>query len=131
MATTPRRLTTKGLLAEQRFHCHPRSGEPFELVAKFGRPTITPAPAPVHKHAELLVSFEPLVRERRCGGANEFQALCLAIEYLRTTLKAFAADGGRIYWQDSDSPVDLQSPWFGPFPSPGDFGGSWWVAQQE
>jgi hypothetical protein len=63
----------------------------------------------------MPMSFEPLVSERRCYGENEFQALCLALEFLRSTLKEFAARGGRVYWQDSESPVNLDSPWFGPY----------------
>src|SRR5258708_6486446 len=131
MPAAPRLFPTKDLLAEQTFRCHPRNGEPFDMVAKFSRPVLESVPEPVGRHAVMFLSFEPLVGERRFGGGNEFQAICLAIEYLRTTLRAFVASGGRVYWQDTDSLVDLESPWLGPFPSPGDFAGSWWQGEQK
>ena len=101
-------------MAQQHFRCVSLDGETFELVAKFGVPRLEANDGPHGNHAVMDVSFQPLVPERRCYGANEFQALCLAIEFLRATLKAFAGKGGRIYWQDSESPVNLDSPWFGP-----------------
>jgi len=96
--------------------CVSLEGETFDLLARFGEPTVEANDGPSDRHAVMLLSFEPLVPERRCYGHNEFQALCLALEFLRTTLKAFAAKGGRIYWQDTESPVDLGSPWLGPYP---------------
>ena len=131
MVSSARRKAAKPVLAEQVFHCVARDGEAFELVARFGFPVLRAVPPPINSHAELTISFEPLARERKCGGANEFQALCLAIEFLRTTLRAFSAEGGRVYWQNTDSLVDLQSPWLGPFPSPSEFGGSWWQSQAQ
>ena len=103
-------------LAEQRFSCVSPDGDRFELLARFGVPRVEAHDGPGGQHAVMLVSFEPLVPERRCFGHNQFQALCLGLDFLRTALKAFAARGGRIYWEDTDSPVDLASPWFGPYP---------------
>ena len=102
-------------MAQQRFRCVPVDGETFELMAKFGVPRLEANNGPGGRHAVVDVSFEPLVQERRCYGENEFQALCLALDFLRCTLKAFAGNGGRIYWQDTESPVNLDSPWFGPY----------------
>jgi len=55
------------------------------------------------------------------GGVNQFQALCLSIDYVRRVLKVFVAEGGRVYWRDTDGPVDLDSPCFLPMQSLSDF----------
>src|SRR5260221_13286343 len=55
-----------------------------------------------------------LTGDRWIGGENQFQALCLAIEFIRITLKAFADEGGRIYYHQTKEMVDLHSPSFVP-----------------
>jgi hypothetical protein len=101
-------------MAEQRFRCVSLDGKSFELAAKFGIPFVEPNDGPGGSHAVVSMSFEPLLPERRCYGENEFQALCLALEFLRSTLKSFAGKGGQSYDEDGVLPVNLDSPWFGP-----------------
>jgi hypothetical protein len=104
-------------IAQESFRCHPREGEPFDLSIKIGKPSLEPADGALQGYAVCVVSFDPLVKEKRIPGENEFQALCLALDHLRVVLKIFTGEGGRVYWRDTDSLVDLASPWFCPFPS--------------
>ncbi len=40
-------------------------------------------------------------------GTDSFQAICLAIEFVRKALRAFIVHGGRVYYQQTKTPIDL------------------------
>lgn len=61
--------------------------------------------------------MEPLVVERAVGGSDNFQALCLSIDLVRTALMSFTAQGGQVFFAGSDAPIDLDNPSFLPRPS--------------
>jgi len=62
------------------------------------------------------VSLEPLVSERRIGGEDMFQSLCLTLDFIRQVFKAFTAQGGKVFFPKTDTPIDLDNPSFCPFP---------------
>jgi hypothetical protein len=103
-------------IAEKVFRCVPPVGDPFSVVVRIGEPVAFPQKANLAPYARCPVSMEPLLREQGIGGENQFQALCLAIEFIRTAFKAFVAEGGKIQWRDTGGSVDLASPWFCPLP---------------
>ena len=113
-------------IAEQTFRCHPAVGDPFVLAARFGRPEAVETGGGFAPHAVCVVSFQPLVPERRIHGGNQFQALCLALDHLRATLTVFIGEGGRVYWEDTDSLVNLSSPWLEPMPGRKVLAGQFW-----
>jgi len=104
-------------IAEEEFRCVPRKGKPFTVTARIGKPKPVPATRKLSAFSRGAVSLEPLVPERGVGAENAFQALCLSIDFIRTTLKVFIAEGGTVYWRQTENPVDLDSPWFCPLPS--------------
>jgi len=105
-------------IAEQRFRCVPREGRPFDLVVRIGEPeTVEPSEEGEHAYGRCWLSLAPLTPDRWLAGENQFQALCLGLEHIRVVFRIFLADGGRIYWDDTDSHVDIESSWFGPMPS--------------
>ena len=106
-------------IAEQDFRCVRSSGEVFGLTVRIGRPTQVAIEKENARHAytRCRIALEPLAKDRWGAGENAFQALCLSLDYVRTVFKVFLAEGGRIYWKDTDSHVDIASPWFAPMPS--------------
>lgn len=110
-------MAAKKWIAEQRFGCVAPTGEKFSVTVKLGMPVRIQTEGGKHEYARCPLSLEPMAKDRWTAGSNEFQALCLALDYIRTVFKVYLAEGGRIYWDDSDSPVDVSSPWFAPMPS--------------
>jgi hypothetical protein len=106
-------------IAEQDFRCVRPSGEVFDLTVRIGKPTQVAIENETSRHAyaRCRIALEPLAKDRWGAGENAFQALCLSLDYVRTVFKVFLAEGGRIYWKDTDSHVDIASPWFAPMPS--------------
>ena len=104
-------------IADEEFRCIPRKGKAFTLTARIGAPELVRKNKTQAAYTRGAVSLEPLVSERGVGAENAFQALCLSIDFVRTTLKVFVAEGGRVYWRETENPVDLESPWFCPLPS--------------
>ena len=108
-------------IAEESFRCIPGTGKKFTLHVRIGEPETIVEDGVRSAFGSVCVSLLPLVDERRVGGINPFQALCLSIDYVRRVLKVFVSEGGRVYWRDTDGPVDLDSPCFLPMQSLSDF----------
>lgn len=108
-------------IAEEKFTCAPKSGKRFTVVARIGEPVAMPAEGDLSAYGRCPVSLEPLIPLRRIHGANQFQALCLAIDYIRRVLKAFVAEGGRVYYPGTGNLIDLDSTSFLPMESLKDF----------
>lgn len=108
-------------IAEESFRCIPRTGKTFTLHLRISNPETVAEDGDRSAYGRMCVSLLPLVDERWIGGVNQFQALCLSIDYIRRVLKVFVAEGGRVYWRDTDGPVDLDSACFLPMPSLSDF----------
>ena len=104
-------------IAEQDFRCVRPSGEVLGLTVRIGQPTPVETEDAKHGYTRCRIALEPLAKDRRGAGENAFQALCLSLDYVRTVFKVFLAEGGRINWKDTDSHVDIASPWFAPMPS--------------
>jgi hypothetical protein len=101
------------VFAETEFDCVDRDGNSFTAVLQFGNIT----PGVVRDgitESKLDISLEPLFPQRHMRGADSFQAICLAIEFVRKALRAFVAHGGIVYYQQSMTPIDLDDYAFTP-----------------
>ena len=101
-------------IAAQRFRCVTPSGTTLDVTVRLGLPARVKTEGGKHEYAECQLILEPMAGNRRVGGSNEFQAICLALDYLRKVFAIYSAEGGRIYWEDTNSPVDITSSWFAP-----------------
>lgn len=104
-------------LASQRFRCVTATGVTHDVMIRLGFPEVVEPEGGGHSYVRCHLSLEPLAADRWISQIGEFQALCQAFEYIRTVFRVHAAEGGRIYWEDTDSPVDINSPCFSPLPS--------------
>ena len=102
-------------IAETAFDCIDPKGKRFRAVARIGLPTTVPREGELSADGRCAVMVEPLVSERAAGGSDQFQALCLALDLIRKTLKTFAAQGGRVFFPRTDTPIDLDDPSFCPY----------------
>lgn len=109
-------------IAEQRFRCVRPDGESFDVDVRLSQPVTVPVEEGEHPYSRCRIALEPLAKDRWGPGNNAFQALCLSLDYIRTVLKVFVGEGGHIYWEDTDSLVDLESSWFAPLPSAAQLG---------
>lgn len=116
-------MTEHNWIAEQQFRCISVDGKIFPLTLRISEPIEVETEAGSQPHARCRISLEPIAADRWGPGQNKFQALCLSLDYVRTVFKVFLAEGGRIYWEETDSPIDIQSPWFAPLPSLAELGG--------
>jgi hypothetical protein len=98
----------KKMVAETLFDCVSPDGNRFSAIARIGMPYIA------RTYAECLISFEPLIAERKSSGNDTFQAVCLAIDHIRKTLKSLVAAGGKVYFPGTKAPIDLNDPSFCP-----------------
>jgi hypothetical protein len=101
-------------IAEQSFRCVRRTGETFDLTVRISEPMTVKTSGLVSSIAKCHISLEPLASNKSGSGGNKFQVLCLALDHIRAVFKVFLADGGRIYWEDTDSHIDIESTWFAP-----------------
>jgi hypothetical protein len=101
-------------IAERLFDCEPAAGQRFGVIARVGRPILSPIGEKLSVYGRCPVSMAPLVPEQWVGGEDQFQALCLALNFIRMALKAFVAEGGRVYHHGTKNPIDLDDPSFLP-----------------
>jgi hypothetical protein len=101
-------------IAEHRFDCEPAEGRKFTMVARIGRPTLSPREGRLTAYGRCPVSLAPLIPERWIGGEDQFQALCLALDFIRQSLKAFSAAGGRVRFHQTKNLIDLDDASFVP-----------------
>ena len=104
-------------IAEQRFRCVPPEGGVFDLTIKIGEPmTVRQEDGPSRSFGKCKLALLPLAADKWVSGGNQFQAMCLALDHIRVVFRVFLAEGGRIYWEDTNSHVDVDSVWFAPLP---------------
>jgi hypothetical protein len=101
-------------IAERPFDCVDVKGKRFRAIARIGTPTTVPRDGKLSAHGRCPVMLQPLFPERAAGGIDQFQALCLAIELVRNALKTFVAQGGRVFFAGTDTPIKLDDPSFLP-----------------
>lgn len=101
------------VFAETKFDCVDRGGNAFTAVLQFGN-IMTGAVRDGITESKLDISLEPLFPQRHMRGSDSFQAICLAIEFVRKALCAFVAHGGIVYYQQSKTPIDLDDYAFTP-----------------
>ena len=85
----------------------------IRVTVRVGRPFLVPTKGG-HPYGRCPVSLAPVIPESWIGGADQFQALCLTLEFIRTVLKAYVAEGGRVYSSGTDLPIGLDDPSFVP-----------------
>ena len=95
----------------------PRGRKAFALAVRIGCPVSLPVEGRLSGYSRCPVSLTPVLPVRWIAGENQFQALCLALEFIRLVLKAYVVEGGRIYYPNSDNPIDVDSPSFVPLAS--------------
>ena len=106
-------------IAQAKFDCVPVKGKRFRVTAKIGEPVTVPREGKLSAYGRCPVSLEPFVQERKIGGVDQFQALCLSINFIRTVLKTFVAQGGRVLFPKTEIPIQLDDPSFCPYPEIG------------
>ena len=104
-------------IAEQYFRCVARDGEVLAARVRLISPAMVEPEGELHGYWRCRMALAPLADDRWIAAASGFQAICLALEHLRTVLRVFVAEGGAVYWEDTDCHVDISSPWFAPMPS--------------
>jgi len=115
-------------MAKVTFVCVDINGERFRVVARIGIPEKMPkqgklsayglCPVSIANFKKLLLIGGEIKKTSWIGGENEFQALCLSIDYIRVALRSFVAHGGRIYFRNTDLVIDVDSPSFCPLLPP-------------
>jgi hypothetical protein len=78
---------TSEWIAETFFDCLPAQGASYALCVRLGLPNFMPAEGELHAYARCSVSMSPMPEERSIAGENKFQALCLALHFIRKTTK--------------------------------------------
>src|SRR5215469_890539 len=101
-------------IAERPFDCTDVKGKRFRAVARIGTPTTVPRDGNLAAYGSCPVMLQPLFAERAARGLDQFQALCLAIDLVRSALKTFVAQGGRVFFTGTDTPIKLDDPSFLP-----------------
>ena len=101
-------------IAETAFDCINPKGKRFRAVARIGLPTTVPREGELSAYGRCPVMIESLITERAAGGIDQFQALCLALDLIRKALKTFVAQGGRVFFPRTDTPIQLDDPSFLP-----------------
>ena len=101
-------------IAETAFDCIDSKGKRRRVVARIGEPEMMPREGKLSAYGRCRVSLEPLATARAAGGVDKFQALCLALDFIRKILKGFVAQGGRVLHPDDGSAIDLDDPSFCP-----------------
>jgi len=114
MSPRLRARTSPDWIAEHRFDCEPADGRKFTVVARIGRPTLSPREGRLAAYGRCPVALAPLIPERWIGGEDQFQALCLALDFIRQSLKAFSAAGGRVRFHKTKNLIDLDNASFVP-----------------
>ena len=102
-------------IAETSFDCIDAKGKRRRVVARIGEPEMMPREGKLSAYGRCRVSLEPLSTVRNAGGVDKFQALCLALNFIRMALKAFVAQGGRVTYPGDGSPINLDDPSFCPY----------------
>jgi hypothetical protein len=102
-------------IAETSFDCIDARGKRRRVVARIGEPEMMPREGKLSAYGRCRASLEPLSGVRSAGEVDKFQALCLALDFIRKALKAFVAQGGRITHPGDGSPIDLDDPSFCPY----------------
>jgi len=105
-------------LVEQRFIYKARDERSVEFIARLSNPQVWETDESRHTAYRCRVGMHPLGEDRWVTSISGFTALCSALDHIRTVLRFLVADGGRVYWENSEDLVDLDSPWFGPMPGP-------------
>jgi hypothetical protein len=101
-------------LVEQRFTYKARDGRSVVFNARVSAPRAWQAEGALHPAHRCRVDLNPIGDERWVTSINGFIALCNSFDHIRKVLRFLVADGGKVYWEDSENHVDLDSPWFAP-----------------
>jgi len=78
-------------IAKQSFRCVLADGQSLKVEVKVGAPERVQEKSGKRKFFRCRLSLEPLAMNRSVAGENDFQALCLALDYIRTVFKVHLA----------------------------------------
>jgi hypothetical protein len=113
-STERSKMDRKSALAETTFDCLDRRGKATPLRVAIETLEHVPRDGRLAEYGGCRISIDPLIGTLEVGGLNEFQALCLAIDVVRRTLKALVREEWTIVVQGSTQPIDLDHPQFFP-----------------
>lgn len=99
-------------IAKTEFDCIDAKGKRFRAVARIGMPYLVPKEGKLSSYGRCAISVEPIFGPHPGGGADVFQALCLAIDVIRKVLRSFVAQGGRVFYPGTRAPIDIEDPSF-------------------
>ena len=115
----------KDWFAQTEFDCVSAEGKKFRAIARIGRPYRTPKRGEIAGCSHCPVDLEPIATRWEGVGEDHFTALCYGLDIIRRVLRTFIAYGGKVYFADTTSLIDVESPTFTPMLQPADFIRSW------
>ncbi|UCF88767.1 MAG: hypothetical protein JSV70_00470 [bacterium] len=93
----------KNIVASRKVKAVDFTGKTFDLTIVIGLPFEVG-----HDEWACPVSMEGLYKQRGpIFGVDSFQALMLAVKFVKDLLKDFQDKGGSIYWADDSKPASL------------------------
>lgn len=92
------------IIAKRSLYCVNQSGERATLQIKIGKPRL------VNKLWETHVEMAGLYDKTFViKGVDSFQAVCLAMGFIRNALEKYLNEGGRLLWSDQSGEIDLDT----------------------
>jgi hypothetical protein len=91
-------------IAQRNVVCVNSSGDSQTVKIKISRPR------PVNQLWESYVEMEGLYDQTfLVKGVDSFQAMCLAMGFVRNALEKFLKEGGRLMWSDKSGEINLDT----------------------
>ena len=91
-------------IAQRNMYRVDKAGETQSLVIKIGKPR------PVNELWEIFVEMDGLYDKTfLIKGVDSFQAICLAMGFVRNALEKYLNEGGRLLWADKSGEINLDT----------------------
>jgi hypothetical protein len=91
-------------IADRSVYFIDQNGETRAVVIKIGKPRR------IHELWEIYVALDGLYdKTYLIKGVDSFQAVCLAMGFIRNVLAKYIEQGGRFLWSDKSAEIDLDT----------------------
>lgn len=91
-------------IAQRSLYCVNKDGDTQPLAIKIGKPR------PVNELWEVYVEMDGLYDKTfLIKGVDSFQAICLAMGFVRNALEKYINEGGRLLWSDKSGEINLDT----------------------
>ena len=91
-------------IAQRNMYCVDQAGNTNSVTIKIGKPR------PVNQLWEVYVEMEGLYDKTfLIKGVDSFQAICLAMGFVRNALEKYINEGGRLLWADKSGEINLDT----------------------